>query len=211
MGDLVAGGITVFSMQSLTPNAATVLDRARMAGAVFTAEDARAVAHVARSVPAVTPADARTIRQSIGVLAAAMPAKASDEVEGKLKLDAYKRMLEGCDERALAYACRRCMRELDWFPTVKQLLDRMADFVSDEVMAIKRAKFIVRSVAEAAAKAAEPAPRPVTIDDYRAMRRTAMGPDLLKMALGCGAIDQETYDLLMSEQPSEEKANVDQD
>lgn len=121
-----------------------MLDRAFEPDAAFSADEIALVAPFANAIDLPRPAEERTIRQSLGSLAAALPSQSSDVEAGKLKLATYVSMLAGCDERALAYACRRCLDELDWMPTVHQLKERMAKWIGPEAAAIVRAKAIMR-------------------------------------------------------------------
>lgn len=130
----------------------------------FNDADIAVITPVALAVAVAEPADERTIRQSVGTLAAAMPAQASDAQAGKLKLNAYVTMLEGIDQRALSYACRRCMVELDWMPTVKQILERATEWVSEDEAMIRRARAILRVGRRAMAP-----PPPLTADGIRAL------------------------------------------
>ena len=123
----------------------TVLARAFEPSAVFSAQDIALIEPVARAVAIAKPADERCIRQSLGGLSAALPSQATDEVTGNLKFNTYKTMLAGYDERALAYACRRCLDELDWMPTIHQIKERMRVWVSPETVAISRARAILRA------------------------------------------------------------------
>lgn len=134
-----------FSAQSLTKSTQAVLDLAFDHTAVFTAAQIAVIEPVAHAVPVVVEADERYIRQSIGSLAAALPSQDQGEFGSKLKSKAYQTMLAGCDERALAYACRRCLDELDWMPTIHQIKERMRDWVSPETVAISRARAILRA------------------------------------------------------------------
>ena len=54
-------------------------------------------------------------------------------------------LLAGCDERALAHACRRCLDELDWMPTIHQIKERMAGWVGEDAAAIVRARAVLRA------------------------------------------------------------------
>lgn len=135
----------VFSAQSLTKSAQAVLELAYDHTAVFTAAQIAEIEPVSRAVPAVIAADERYIRQSLGSLASALPSQDQGDIGSKLKLKAYQTMLAGCDERALAYACRRCLDELDWMPTIHQLKERMRHWVSPEEVAISRARAIMRA------------------------------------------------------------------
>lgn len=143
--DITTTDPAAFSAQSLTPNVRAILDRAFDADATFTADEAALVVPVAQAVATVIVSDARTIRQSIGTLDVALPSRDAGEIGSKLRLNAYLTMLAGCDERALAYACRRCLDELDWFPTIRQLKERIRGWVSPEAAAISRARAVMRA------------------------------------------------------------------
>lgn len=172
-------------MPSLTPNVMTVLARAFEPGAVFSAQDIALIEPVARAVAIPQPADERCIRQSLGGLSAALPSQATDEVTGNLKFNAYKTMLAGYDERALAYACRRCLDELDWMPTVHQLKERMAKWVSPEESAIRRARAIMRTGRREVTADAPP----ITADQIRALK-----PEFISMGVKAGFITQDQVD-----------------
>jgi hypothetical protein len=173
-------------MPALTPSSQSVLARATEPGAVFSAADIALVEPLATAVAPVQEADARFIRQSIGSLASALPAQAIGEVGGALKLNTYGTMLAGCDERALAYACRRCLAELDWFPTVKQIQDRLRCYVSPEQHAINVARYIVRNGPR---EQVHHPVEPMTDDEIR-----RMSPELRRMGLKGGHLTQEQVD-----------------
>lgn len=170
----------------------SVLARATDAATEFTAADIALIEPLARAVAPVTPADRKKVRQSITALAAALPAQATDEVTGRLKLTTYYKMLEGCDEAALAYACRRCLDELDWFPTIHQLKERMARFVSTEQHQINVARYILRNGRRAVVE--EPA-RPLTDAEIR-----RMGADLRRMGLQLGYLSKDQVDRALAEE-----------
>ena len=134
-----------FSAQSLTPSAQKILDRAFEQDAAFTADEVALVTPIASAVATVRVAEERTIRQSIGALAASLPSQDGGEDANKLKLKTYMTMLAGCDERALAHACRRCLNELDWMPTIHQLKERLQGWISDDAVAIMRARAVLRA------------------------------------------------------------------
>ncbi len=158
-------------MLASNPNTQAVLDRAFDCTATFTAADIALIEPIASAVVEHQPVTERTIRQSIGTLSAAMPAQATNEAAGKLKLGAYQTMLADYDERAVAYACRLCLAELDWFPTVHQIIERARDWVSPEQGAICRARAIIRSGRRARDDAdAGPA---VSADDLAQVRQRA--------------------------------------
>jgi hypothetical protein len=199
--DLISNDVatTVSSMPSLTPNVMTVLARAFEPSAVFSAQDIALIEPVARAVAVAQPADERCIRQSLGGLSAALPSQATDEITGNLKFNAYKTMLAGYDERALAYACRRCLDELDWMPTVHQLKERMAKWVSPEESAIRRARAIMRTGRREVTGDAPP----ITADQIRALK-----PEFISMGVKAGFITQAQVDEALGtiEQPPEQMA-----
>lgn len=164
-----------FSAQSLTPNAKAVLARAFEVGATFTADEIALVEPIANAVATVRLADDRTIRQSIGSLSAVLPSKDGGEIGERLRLNVYMTMLAGCDERALAHACRRCLEELDWLPTIHQLKDRMRGWVSPEAAAISKARAIMRAPRVAADDPDVPPPSPEDVERINGfMRRAGM-------------------------------------
>ena len=186
-------------MPSLTPSVMTVLARAFESGAVFSAQDIALIEPVAKAVAIAKPADERFVRQSLGGLSAALPSQATDEVSGKLKFNTYMTMFAGYDERALAYACRRCLDELDWMPTVHQLKERMAKWVSPEESAIRRARAIMRTGRREVTAEAPP----ISADQIRAMKS-----DLISMGLAAGFITQDQVDEALAPigQPPEQMA-----
>ncbi|MES3155036.1 hypothetical protein [Sphingomonas faeni] len=177
----------------------TVLGRAFEPAAVFSEQDIALIEPVARAIAIAQPADERCIRQSLGGLSAALPSQATDELTGNLKLNAYKTMLAGYDERALAYACRRCLDELDWMPTVHQLKERMAKWVSPEESAIRRARAIMRTGRREVTTEAPP----ITADQIRALK-----PEFISMGVKAGFITQDQVDEALGqiEQPPEQMA-----
>lgn len=159
-------------MPSLMQSARNVLDRAFEPDAVFTAREIALIEPIARAVATPQPAGERYIRQSLGGLSVALPSQATDTVAGTLKLNTYMVMLAGCDERALAYACRRCLDELDWMPTIHQIKDRMAKWVSPEEAAIRRARAIIRAGRRAPEEGDVAAIPPEEVDRVNAFLRT---------------------------------------
>ncbi len=155
--------VAAFSAQSLTPSMQTVLDLAFEPTATFTAADIALIEPIAAAVATVSIAEERVIRQSLGALSASLPQQDRGEAGSRLQLNTYMSLLAGCDERALAHACRRCLDELDWFPTIHQLKERMRNWVSPEAAAISRAKAIMRA-GRRASDDGEAAPLP---DDER--------------------------------------------
>lgn len=176
-----------------------VLDRVRETDPAFSADEIALITPVARAIVPVTPTDPRNLRQSLGALAAALPSQAVDEIAGKLKLNTYTTMLEGTDEAALAYACRRCLEELDWFPTIHQLKERIAAYVSPEQHAINLARYILR--AGRREQPPQETPPPMGGDEIR-----RMSPEMRALGLGCGALTQAQVDRALADTADERAA-----
>lgn len=162
---------------------------------MFSAADVALIEPVAKAIAPRKPAEERTIRQSIGALSAALPAQATNEIAGRLKLNAYVSALGGCDEAALAYACRRCMKELDWFPTVHQIEERLKAYVSPEQHAINVARYILRNGKR---ENVEEPVGPVTDEQVR-----RMSAEIRRMGLGLGHITQEQLDRVIAAERAE--------
>lgn len=173
-----------------------MLDRARL-GERFSPDDAREVAQIARALPVKIAIEDEDFREMLGGLDTVLPSSATDEIRGGMKWKIYKALLrdfELSDKRALAYACRRAIDELQWFPTIKQLKDFMVEYVSEESRIIGRAQFVVR---EAAHQAVQAEPRPMTDDDLAAMARTEIGRIGLRSGLDSDTITRGQFDAAM--------------
>lgn len=72
------------------------------------------------TVPRATPSE---IARHIEWLDATLPAKASDEHGGKMKLAVYVRLLGEYSNDALAYLSEQACRTMDWMPTPHQCLE----------------------------------------------------------------------------------------
>lgn len=106
----------------------------------------RAVAHIASAVVEPVMTDQQHLDQALAALAASMPSKTKDLNHGKLQLNTYVAMLRGFSRDAINFACRRCLEDLDWFPTVKQIKDRADQFVSPEQRMVQQAKALLGRV-----------------------------------------------------------------
>lgn len=184
-------------MPCLTPSVVTVLGQAYEPAATFSAAEIALIEPLLRAVAPVVPADARKVRQSIGSLAVSMPSQATDMQAGALKLSTYMSMIGEVDARALEYACRRCLDELDWFPTVRQLKERIAAYVSPEQEAIFRARHIALRGARRMEEEEGPV-APMTPEALAAMARSEIGRACLSFGLTAGHITQAQYDAAMT-------------
>lgn len=80
-----------------------------------------------RSEPAATPTQ---IARHLQFLDATLPSKATDEETAKMRFAVYAKLLTGQSNAALAFMSQRACRELDWFPTPKQCLAILKDYVA---------------------------------------------------------------------------------
>lgn len=181
----------------------TVLDRAHTEGAVYSAAEIALIEPVAQALAPVVPADDRTIRQSLGSLSAVLPSAPTDELVGALRFNTYMKMLAGCDQDALAAACKRCIDELDWFPTVKQLKRRIAEYVSPEQHAINLARYILLSGEREPLTEADV--EPLTDEEIRRLK-----PEYIRLGIKSGGITQEQVDRAFAASLSEGPAPAEQ-
>lgn len=84
----------------------------------------------AMSAPAFTPAPPEKLVGTILALSAALPKQATDELRGETMLAVYKRMLSDLTTVELEKAARKCLEELDWFPTIKQIRERSRGYLN---------------------------------------------------------------------------------
>jgi hypothetical protein len=173
-------------MVHLDANIRDVLERAHSPAPALTASERAAIEPLATARVPVRPAREQEIARSLATLSAALPSATSGVDAGRLKLAAYQSMLAGCDLDALHYACRRCLAELDWFPTIRQLLERIRAYVSDEQHAINQARYLLRFADVTLSM--EDAP-PLTDAEI-----AGMSPEMARLGIKCGALTQEQVD-----------------
>lgn len=180
--------VTVSSTLALTDDAQAVLSLPY--DAKLTEAQANALRPFADVVlappPEITPDD---VRRNLGPLASALPAQRTDEDTGRLKMAVYQTMIVGYPLPALKAACRQCLRELDWFPTPKQLLDRIEAWSDPEATRLSLIKHRLRRYDEDQERLkALPPPRPLTQEDVDALVNSDHGKSLIPLGLKCGAI-----------------------
>ncbi|MBB4837283.1 hypothetical protein HNP52_000334 [Sphingomonas kyeonggiensis] len=177
----------------------TVLDKAYADDAVFTAAEIALIEPVAQAVAPIVPASERTLRQSLGALKAVLPASSKAEIVGVLQFNTYMKELAGCDRDALAAACKRCIDELDWFPTIKQIRERMAQYVSREQHAINLARYILMSGQREPLTEADVIP--LTDEEVRRLK-----PEFISLGLKSGGLTQEQVDRAFAGVPPDQQA-----
>lgn len=105
-------------------------------------EECRALREWAQHAP-VAPPQPATIEQlaeHLKFLAAALPSKNVDDINGKMKASVYAALLGGYSNDALKFMARSACATLDWFPTPRQCLDLIAAYrppVSDQETALR--------------------------------------------------------------------------
>lgn len=77
----------------------------------------------ATPAPRFEPASGEHFAKCLRALDAALPRRKADGDTGELWIRAYERMLGHLPAAQLNFISAECMRRLDWFPTVKQMLD----------------------------------------------------------------------------------------
>lgn len=178
--------VTVSSMLALTAEAEAVLRLPY--DAKLTEDQVNAlrpfVSVMLEKPPVITPDD---VRRNLGPLASALPAQRTDNDTGRLKLAVYATMLDGYPLAALKAACRQCLKELDWFPTPKQLIERIEAWSCPEAVRLSLLKSRVRKFDEAQRHLSAPA-KPLTQQDIDDLAQSDHGKALIPLGLACGAI-----------------------
>lgn len=105
-------------------------------------EECRALREWAQTVPTVPPQPASIdqLTKHLQFLAAALPSKNVDDLNGKMKASVYASLLGGYSNDALAFMARTACATLDWFPTPRQCLDLISAYrppVSDQETALR--------------------------------------------------------------------------
>lgn len=199
----MGGMVTVSSTLALTAEAEAVLRLPH--DAQLTADQVNALRpflNVTLAPP--EPITADDVRRNLGPLASALPAQRTDNDTGRLKLAVYVTMLEGYPLPALKAACRQCLKELDWFPTPKQLIERIEQWRCPEAVRLSLLKSRVRKFDEAQRHLSAPA-KPLTQQDIDDLAQSEHGKALIPLGLACGAIiedEQCRYCPAPHEQPS---------
>lgn len=76
----------------------------------------------AMALPALPKPDEQTMARSLKWLDAALPRQKTDDATGDMRVMLFHRKLGHLPTEALNHACNRAIDELDWFPTIKQML-----------------------------------------------------------------------------------------
>lgn len=120
-------------------------------------------------LPELPKADQRHIAQCIRFAMAMMPRKGSDHLSGEVMTAGYTRILSDQPKEAVSYAFDRATRELDWFPTPKQLLAFCAAWErDDEAWAVRgKARALSRQEHQARFEDAVVALRRGDVDDVQ--------------------------------------------
>lgn len=168
--------MTVSLAQLLNPKVVEILNRP--IDQTLTLDDAQALIPLANAaLPAHIPASDSMIERCLAPLSI-MPSQLTDPIKGSLKLKTYLTMLAGISEGALKSACRKCLDELTFFPSIKEIKDRAAKYVSPEEAKINRARYLLRTAPRIKAE-----PPPLTQAEVDALK-----PDMIALGLKIGAL-----------------------
>lgn len=91
--------------------------------------DCAELREIALAMPAEhVPATPSQLAKQLQFIAATLPSKNVDELNGQMRTAVYARILGGYSKDALAYLTERACRELNWFPTPHQCLTILEDY-----------------------------------------------------------------------------------
>jgi len=83
--------------------------------------------------PPFTPAQPEKITGVILALSAALPKQRTDEMRGETMLAVYQRQLRDMTTEEIEQAARKCLDELDWFPTIHQIKERAVGLLGNRL------------------------------------------------------------------------------
>lgn len=113
--------------------------------AVFSASEIEAIRPLAMAkLPTPQPVDEKRLNRCIASMSH-MPHRDSGITGSRLQLAVYIRMLSKYSTEAVNDAVQRCLRELTFFPSVKDLADRCEAYTHPNQYLINRAARIIRT------------------------------------------------------------------
>lgn len=119
-------------------------------------------------LPALPACDEEHFAQCLGIMDAALPRQSADEINGKLRLAAYRRKLGHLPKEQINYLADQALERCKWFPTIAECLTLAAEWQRGD------APVQVKARAEALARKE----RQARLDDARkALRRGALSQD----------------------------------
>lgn len=99
-------------------------------------------------LPAPEPCDDKHFAQCLRLMAAVLPKQSKDEIDGKLFVAAYKRILQSHSREAISYLAEEAMSRCRWFPTIAECLEILQDYRRDDDAVRLRAAISSRLVQE---------------------------------------------------------------
>lgn len=83
-------------------------------------------------LPEPTPCTDEHFGKCFRILAAVLPKQAKGELDGKLFLQAYQRMLQGYPKDAISFLSEQAMTRCKWFPTISECLTILSDWTRND-------------------------------------------------------------------------------
>ena len=144
--------------------------------------------------------------QCIKFMVAVLPKQAKDEIDGKLFVAAYQRMLGGYPKDAISYLAEHSMAQCRWFPTIAECIDILQKWQRDDDDTRYRNKVlqIVRREQNARREDAEKERRKSTMRPITMAEISTMSESLISLGIEIGALKKlEDGTVVPNEEPEE--------
>lgn len=150
--------------------------------------------------------DPKHFAQCFKFMVAVLPKQAKDEIDGKLFVAAYQRMLGGYPKDAISYLAEHSMAQCRWFPTIAECIDILQKWQRDDDDTRYRNKVlqIVRREQNARREDAEKERRKSTMRPITMAEISTMSESLISLGIEIGALKKlEDGTVVPNEEPEE--------
>lgn len=139
-------------------------------------------------------------------MVAVLPKQAKDEIDGKLFVAAYQRMLGGYPKDAISYLAEHSMAHCRWFPTIAECIDILQGWRRDDQDTRYRNKVlqIVRREQNARHEEAEAQRRKRNIRPITQAEIASMSEDLIALGIQVGALKKLDDGMIVPNEEPEE-------
>lgn len=162
----------------MSESVGAILEKGNDPDAVYSAQEIATIRPLALStLPPVEPAPESHVNRCLASMAH-MPQKEGGITGGRLQLQVYLRMLAPFPVEAINYATQTCLRTLQFFPSVRELVNHCEDWTDPRQYAINRARRILNT-----GKRIPKETPPLTQEEI-----DAMDPKFVALGLKIGAI-----------------------
>jgi hypothetical protein len=144
-----------------------------------------------RPLPALPRCEERHLAKCLRIMLAVLPKQNTDGLGGELFVEAYMRQIGHYPNEAISHLADRATASCRWFPTIAECLDILSSWRRNDLA--KREQDQARHLLnrERNLRWVERQPPPPVLPDLTQAEVDAMNPTMLRLGLGCGAIEQD--------------------